>query len=65
MPVKLEDLHAFGETLKKENVKLKMFWSLIYVVLWNIWSTRNAWIFRKEKPIPMRTADDIQLMYVV
>ncbi|KAL4571325.1 hypothetical protein LXL04_018083 [Taraxacum kok-saghyz] len=46
----------------KEKKKRKLHMALSYVVLWQIWKSRNEAVFQKKKSHPMRTADEIQLL---
>ncbi|KAL4565096.1 hypothetical protein LXL04_029180 [Taraxacum kok-saghyz] len=61
MPANFGDLCNYGETMKTEKWKRKLFWALTYGAMWSIWGARNDLVFKNKRLTPMRTADDIQL----
>ena len=61
IPQNFESLLNIASDLKQDKMKLKLFWTLSYGTLWELWKGRNEHIFRKKKAIEMKVAEHIQI----
>nr|KAJ0194552.1 hypothetical protein LSAT_V11C800413410 [Lactuca sativa] len=58
-PMNVSDMLGVVKTLVLNKKRKRLLWALIYSVLWSIWKTRNALIFKSFWSSSMKTTDDI------
>ncbi|KAL4567530.1 hypothetical protein LXL04_023117 [Taraxacum kok-saghyz] len=47
--------------MRSNKMLIKLFWSLVYTVLWELWKARNDQAFKNKKVNPMKVAEEIQV----